>query len=688
MYKRLLSKKISNLSSKSLATSCSLQQRPLSSLNHSPNLSISSQKSKLSTSSFQQGQIQDITRHPELWDRSKDERWQDIDMERFADQADVLIVGGGPAGLSAAIKMKQLADAEGQDIRICVFEKAAEFGRHTLSGACLEPRALYELWSQEELEELDCPAIKHPVKHDEFKILTENKAYNIPFFDMVLPYLPMNNHGNYIVRLGHVTAWMAEQAESMGIELYPGFAAVETLYHEDGSIKGIATHDVGIEKSGGPKDSFARGMEFLGKITLFAEGCRGSESQKLIEKFQLHGDSPQAYGIGIKELWKVQPENHREGLILHTAGWPLSNQEYGGSFVYHIKEDDECLVALGFVLGLDYENPHINTFENFQTWKQHPEIRKMLEGGECIQYGARALNEGGLQAKIKQNVPGGLILGCSAGLLNVPKIKGTHLAMKSGIVAAETIFAAMQDKERMAKYFEDAVEKEEYEDEDQEEEEEVDEDEEWDEEEEEEDEAMGEFPTLLSGIDLPEFEDKIKESWIYEDLYKVRNAKPSMHALPFGFAGMFAYTGLSQLLFKGKEPWTFNWTKKDHEYLKPAATCKKPLYKKPDGKISFDILTQVALSGTNHDHDQPAHLALKNDDIPVSHNYALYDGPENRFCPAGVYEYIEDEETGNVKLNINAQNCVHCKTCSIKDPTQNIVWCCPEGSGGPTYDGM
>lgn len=684
MYNRLLRKSYQySTSRRFLSLSSSLDNKYTNSLNFSKTNKTSSRTLKSSTPI--KGQIQDITRHPELWDRSKDERWQEIDMERYADQADVLIVGGGPAGLATAIRLKQQADEAGEEIRICVFEKAAEFGRHTLSGACLEPRALFELFDKEYLEENDCPAIKHPVQHDQFKWLTKNKAFNLPIEH--LSFLPMNNHGNYIVRLGHVVSWMAEQAENMGIELYPGFAAVETLYHEDGSIKGIATNDVGIDKTGGPKDSFARGMDFHGKITIFAEGCRGSESQKLIEKFQLHGECPQAYGIGIKELWKIKPENHTDGLILHTAGWPMSNREYGGSFVYHIKEDDECLVSLGFVIGLDYENPHINTFENFQTWKQHPEIKKMLEGGECLQYGARALNEGGLQAKIKQQVPGGLIIGCSAGLLNVPKIKGTHLAMKSGMVAADTIWKAFQDEQRMEKFFTN----EEIEEEEDLDEEEIDEeDEECEDEDYDDDDEENDLPTLHSGVDLPEFEQNIKDSWIHEDLHAVRNAKPAMHGLfggAFGFYGMMAYTGFTSLL-GGREPWTFKWTKKDHEFTKPASECKKPEYLKPDGKVSFDILTQVSLSGTNHDHDQPAHLALKDDDIPVSHNYALYDGPENRFCPAGVYEYVEDEETGKVKLNINAQNCVHCKTCSIKDPTQNIVWCCPEGSGGPTYDGM
>ena len=480
MYSRLFrqtSKTFRN-SSKTVAASSSIQN------NQQRNLSISSLKN---------GRIQDITRHPAVWNRNNDKRWADTDMERYADQADVLIVGGGPAGLSTAIKLKQLADEAGQDIRICVFEKAAEFGRHTLSGACLEPRALFELWSKEKLEELDCPAIKHPVTDDKFIYLPNKDSEGVDILSLIpdkigpiklgTSWMPMYNHGNYIVRLGHVTAWMAEQAESMGIEMYPGFAAVETLYHEDGSIKGIATHDVGISKDGAPKDSFARGMEFHGKITVFGEGCRGSESQKLIEKFGLQGECPQSYGIGIKELWKIAPENHKPGLIMHTAGWPLTNSEYGGSFVYHIEEDGEPLVALGFVIGLDYANPYLNTFETFQTWKTSPRIAKMLEGGECLQYGARALNEGGWQAKIKQSVPGGLIIGCSAGLLNVPKVKGTHLAMKSGIVAAETIFGAMQDSNRTEKWWSEPVmEEEEYEEEEEEaeeeEEEEVDEDEE------------------------------------------------------------------------------------------------------------------------------------------------------------------------------------------------------------------
>jgi electron-transferring-flavoprotein dehydrogenase len=617
------------------------------------------------------------TTHPAVVDRAQDERWEEVEFERYADQADVAIVGGGPAGLTAAIKLKKLANEAGEDVRVCVFEKASEFGRHTLSGACVEPRALLEIWTMEELEELECPAIKQPVTDDKFMILSETGAIPVPLEPF--PWLPMNNHGNYIVRLGHFVAWLAEQAEAEGVELWPGQAVVETLYHEDGSIKGVATNDVGIGKDGAPKDSFERGMEMHAKITLFAEGCRGSESMKQIDNYDLAKDKcPMTYGIGMKELWRIPQEKHVPGKIIHTAGWPLQKDEYGGSFLYHIEDDGEPLVALGFVIGLDYSNPYLNTFRTFQQWKTHPKISEILEGGECLQYGARALNEGGHQAVPEMVMPGGLVLGCSAGLLNVPKIKGTHLAMKSGIVAAETIFAAFQDEERMKEFWTNP------------EVEEVEEAEVSEDAEEEEEEEELAYPELHKGVHLPEFQTQMDDSWAMKELHGIRNIKPSFHN-PIGLLGTMIYTGavlnpLSKAL--GIEKWTMKWTKGDHEHLVPASNGTKMSYPAPDGKITFDILTQVSLAGSNHEGDQPAHLALKNDKIPTEHNYAVYDGPEGRYCPAGVYEYVEDDETGKYELNINAQNCVHCKTCSIKDPKQNILWACPEGSGGPAYDGM
>ncbi|XP_035793515.1 electron transfer flavoprotein-ubiquinone oxidoreductase, mitochondrial-like [Anopheles albimanus] len=578
-------------------------------------------------------QFPKITTHYTIRPRDKDPRWAEVDMERFVDEADLLIVGGGPAGLSAAIRAKQIAAEKGQELRVCLVEKAAEVGGHILSGACLDPVALNELIP--DWKEQGAP-LNTPVTHDKFSYLTSSGKLPIPVF----PGWPMDNRGNYVVRLGHVVAWLGQQAEALGVEIYPGTAAAEILFHEDGSVKGIATGDVGIAKDGSPKDTFARGMELHAKTTIFAEGCRGHLSKQLMQKFGLNAENdPQTYGIGLKEVWEILPENHQPGLVEHTIGWPLDKNTYGGSFLYHLNEPTP-LVAVGFVVGLDYVNPYLSPFQEFQRFKTHPKIRGTFEGGSRIAYGARALNEGGFQSIPKLTFPGGCLVGCGAGFMNVPRVKGSHYAMKSGMLAAESACEVV----------------------------------------------LSGATQETAGLEPKDYPDRIKESYVWKDLYKVRNSRPSFHT-GLGLFGGVAYSGFS-ILVGGREPWTLHHGSPDNTRLKPASECKPIEYPKPDGKLTFDLLSSVALTGTNHEGDQPAHLTLRDDTVPVKNNLAIYDGPEARFCPAGVYEYVPNDEGGNMKLQINAQNCIHCKTCDIKDVTQNINWVVPEGGGGPAYNGM
>jgi electron-transferring-flavoprotein dehydrogenase len=541
--------------------------------------------------------------------------------DRDAMEYDAVIVGGGPAGLTAAIRIKQQAEKAGQEVSVCLLEKGSEIGAHILSGAVIETRALAELFP--DWQERGAP-LNTPAGEDRFLWLSAAGATKLPTPPQ------MANHGNYIVSLGNFCRWLGEQAEALGVEIYPGFAAAEVLYHEDGSVKGVATGDLGLGKDGQPGPNFQPGMELHARQTIFAEGCRGSLTRELFERFNLRdGADPQTYGIGIKELWEIDPAKHQPGLIVHTVGWPLSSDTYGGSFLYHLEDN---LVALGFVIGLDYKNPWLSPFEEFQRYKTHPSIRIFLEGGRRISYGARALSEGGYQSLPRLTFPGGLLIGDTAGFLNVPKIKGTHMAMQSAILAADGVLAALADE---------------------------------------------------SGKEATAYPAALKQSWLCDELYRVRNIRP---AFKWGLLGGLAYGAIDTFLFRGKAPWTMAHHD-DHSQLGEKTAYPKIDYPKPDGVLTFDRLSSVFLSATNHEEHQPCHLRLKNETVPISVNYAKYGAPETRYCPAGVYEILGEEE-GSPRLQINGQNCLHCKTCDIKDPTQNIVWTVPEGGGGPNYPNM
>ncbi|MEN9898982.1 MAG: hypothetical protein RLZZ152_26 [Pseudomonadota bacterium] len=547
---------------------------------------------------------------------------------------DVVVVGGGPAGLSAAIRLKQLALEKGNDVSVVVLEKGSEPGAHILSGAIMDPIALTELFPK--WKEMGAP-LNQPVTEDIFLMTTETGATRVPNFTLPPCF---HNDGNYIISLGNFTRWLGEQAEALGVEIFPGFTAAEVLYNDNGAVKGVATGNMGVGKDGEPTENFQLGMELHAKYTVFAEGARGHLGKQVISRFKLDaGKDPQSYGIGIKELWEIDPARHKAGLALHSAGWPLDEKTYGGSFLYHMEDNK---VVVGFVVGLDYTNPWLSPFEEFQRFKTHPNIRWYFEGDEAkgiapakrISYGARAITAGGILSLPKTVFPGGALIGCEAGYLNASRIKGSHAAIKTGMLAAEAAYEALQ---------------------------------------------AGRQHDELSA-----YPEAFKNSWLYTELNKARNFKQWFKK---GRTVGTLMTGVEQFLLRGHVPWTIRRTAADHTYLKPAAECKPIEYPKPDGKLTFDRLSSVFISNTNHEENQPAHLTLKDASVPVGINLAKFAGPEARYCPAGVYEYVKNEDQSD-RLQINAQNCVHCKTCDIKDPTQNIVWVTPEGGGGPNYSGM
>jgi electron-transferring-flavoprotein dehydrogenase len=547
---------------------------------------------------------------------------------------DVVVVGGGPAGLSAAIRLKQLALEKGHDVSVVVLEKGSEPGAHILSGAIMDPIALTELFPK--WKEMGAP-LNQPVTEDIFLMTTETGATRVPNFTLPPCF---HNDGNYIISLGNFTRWLGEQAEALGVEIFPGFTAAEVLYNENGAVKGVATGNMGIGKDGEPTDNFQLGMELHAKYTVFAEGARGHLGKQVISRFKLDaGKDPQSYGIGIKELWEIDPTRHKAGLALHSAGWPLDEKTYGGSFLYHMEDNK---VVVGFVVGLDYTNPWLSPFEEFQRFKTHPNIRWYFEGDEAkgiapakrISYGARAITAGGILSLPKTVFPGGALIGCEAGYLNASRIKGSHAAIKTGMLAAEAAYDALQAGRQH--------------------------------------DELSAYPVAF------------ENSWLHTELNKARNFKQWFKK---GRTVGTLMTGVEQFLLRGHVPWTIRRTAADHTYLKPAAECKPIQYPKPDGKLTFDRLSSVFISNTNHEENQPAHLTLKDASVPVGINLAKFAGPEARYCPAGVYEYVKNEDQSD-RLQINAQNCVHCKTCDIKDPTQNIVWVTPEGGGGPNYSGM
>ncbi|MEM8594091.1 MAG: electron transfer flavoprotein-ubiquinone oxidoreductase [Pseudomonadota bacterium] len=548
-------------------------------------------------------------------------------MERESMEFDVVIVGAGPSGLAAACRIRQLSAETGNDISVCVVEKGAEVGAHILAGTIMEPRAMNELFP--DWKEKGAP-LNTPVTEDEIYYLTSaTKGIKVPSFAMPKT---MHNHGNYIVSLGNVCRWLAEQAESLGADIYPGFPAADIIYNDDGSVGGIITQDMGVAEDGSEKDTYMLGMELRAKYTLFSEGCRGHLGKQLVKKFNLdEGKDPQHYGLGIKELWQIDESKHKAGLAMHTTGWPLTESNTsGGSFLYHAEDNQ---VVLGVITDLAYTNPHISPFEEMQRWKTHPTVRQYLEGATRISYGARAVVKGGLQSLPKMSMPGALLIGDNAGTLNMAKIKGSHTAMKSGMIAAEVVAKALAGDK--------------------------------------------------AHDDLTGYKDAFENSWLYEELYEQRNFAPAQHK--FGNLIGSAYSVLD-LFLKGKLPWTLRDPKPDHATLKPAADCKKIDYPKPDGVLTFDRLSSVFLSNTNHAEDQPCHLKLSDDTLPLAKNLPMFDEPAQRYCPAGVYEIVNDE--AGQRFQINSQNCVHCKTCDIKDPQQNITWVTPEGGGGPTYPNM
>jgi electron-transferring-flavoprotein dehydrogenase len=555
---------------------------------------------------------------------------EEMSLAREAMQYDVVVVGGGPAGLAAAIRLKQLANAKGAELSVCVLEKGSEIGAHILSGAVMDPRALSELLP--DWKDRGAP-LETAVSEDRFLFLGSEKAYKLPTF--LLPEC-FRNHGNYVVSLGNVCRWLGQQAEALGVEIYPGFAAAEVLYDEAGRVRGVATGDMGVGRDGEHTDQYQPGMELHGKYTFFAEGARGHLGRQLMERFELNKDAdPQTYGIGLKELWEIDPRRHQPGLVIHSAGWPLPADTYGGSFLYHMGNNQ---VSVGYVLGLSYSNPYLNPFEEFQRYKTHPAIRGFFEGGKRIAYGARAIAAGGIMSLPKLTFPGGVLVGDDAGFLNASRIKGSHAAIKSGMLAAEAAFDALQ--------------------------------------------------AGRTADELAAYPAAFEQSWLFEELYRARNFKQWMSK------GLYTGTfmvGVEQTLLGGKFPWTLHHEHADHECLRPASEFTPIAYPKPDGTLTFDRLSSVFISNTNHAENQPSHLKLKDPEIPEKVNLPVYAGPEQRYCPAGVYEYV-DADPGvagaGKRLQINAQNCVHCKTCDIKDPLQNIVWVAPQGGDGPNYPNM